>query len=152
MELAALYIYCVHHQNITIGSLNQFIQFKSILHNLNIYHTHLQNASLTLHNSHVNQNKLWTSLLYSLQLLFPHIPPPSFSITTQISHLNFTNTAITLMALLSHQKKNQTVFGNEKKPGIEFKALINVSLFLQDYEDSKTSLELSSVLYTTPSK
>jgi hypothetical protein len=85
--------------------------------------------------------------------------PPIFPTTTIPSHSTpllldyYTNLPpITLMALLSHQKKNQTVFGNEKKPGIEFKALINVSLFLQDYEDSKTSLELSSVLYTTPSK
>jgi hypothetical protein len=75
--------------------------------------------------------------------MLPHTPPPLLDYYTDPHWNSHTDIVTTLTVHSSHQKKNQPVYGNMKKPDTEYIALIKISQSLQDYQDYKTSLKLN---------
>ena len=64
----AIQIFCIHHQNQNIGTLNQIETIKSTIDRLQIPQYHIQNAAPTSTNTLVNKNKNWNKLIYPPQI------------------------------------------------------------------------------------
>ena len=79
IEPFTIRILCVHHQNNSIGNIEQMNTIKNICNNLNISRTITQIAPPTPHSLEVNECKTWNNLTYPtpstyLHNIIPQIP------------------------------------------------------------------------------